>query len=54
MTFCHSLESPSGDENPDVFCLNTERSQKAILSDLLGDNSPLIDKVMQSVKKVSL
>ena len=37
-----------------MFCLISERSQRAILRDVFGDGSDVVDKVVESIKVVSL
>ena len=54
-TFCHRLAALLEDaEDPDVFCLSLERTQRALLQDVLGDESHLVDKILKSIREVSL
>ena len=49
-----SLEEVLADDDAEGFLLLSERSQRTLLISVLGDNSELVDQVLQSVKMVSM
>ena len=51
LNFFFSLESLLEEEDPDVFSqFVSERCQRALLRDILGENSDLVDRVIESIR----
>ena len=45
-----SLEGLLEEEDPDYFSHISERSQRAVLRDILGEESDLVDRVIESIR----